>query len=923
MHQSDCNDGPTLLREQLGLSPEEIQLLQRYPGSKGNSILGKSSMVPRQGCWMDRRVDSVVILVVDALRFDFCLYNLPKSVGSRLQKLQQPDSLTFPAQQNHTRLFRFVADPPTVTMQRLKALTTGGLPTFADISANFGGASVDEDSWIQQLLVRERVDKDDISSLVSNHLARGLKERTKAGFVGDDTWEDLYPGFFSPSYPYPSFNTRDLETVDNGCFKHIPYLIKNLRRAPEDLGESVTENKEDLEVVVVHFLGVDHVGHTYGPHNEHMDRKLRQMDDALSTVLDTLDDEKHSKSCHAAFIFGDHGMTEDGNHGGGTNEEISAALFVHTSPGCGDMSHAVALEFGDESSTFWSSDSSANYREGFSPIYASIHQIDLVPTLSMLLGLPIPFANLGGMVPSLVPGQSPEESATALALNAAQVWRYLTVYSETANKLPNLMDLKRHLDTAVTAYKEALSDLELKSGESRDSESEDRFFQSSLLFKVFLSKALELGQRVWTRFDFIGMVSGIVVLALALGAYTFPLTKNIYREVINLITPSKDHEAVGGFLKDRYWEFGLAILFMVFQCGLLTFSNSYILEEENTITFFLTIICFGIALRLRKTGVPSGMSSWAMVLLIPVASRLSELYLSGHGLDPSIQLHLPHVPGVFLLSLFILGWIRWSLFRSRVTRSRIHVLVDCLCLVSLAESWCEKRSGDPALSGYTGCRAAIAMLVIGMTVSICQTLLASQTIQGDKALISARRDLVVASIAKLLIAVMIVTGPSTASTLVLYALQMSILFVLSNARESLETNPLVLAALCKMITRHVFFATNHGCAFNRLQYSAAFVATKEFYFVSGGISLFLNTFGWEVAGLAFAWMFSQCTGQNRVWRIYSCFQMLEALTSCISVSVLRRHLMVWDIYAPHFLFVAIFTVLNGLSQITITVLSLV
>jgi len=44
-----------------------------------------------------------------------------------------------------------VADPPTVTMQRLKGLTTGGLPTFADISGSFGGASIDEDSWVEQL----------------------------------------------------------------------------------------------------------------------------------------------------------------------------------------------------------------------------------------------------------------------------------------------------------------------------------------------------------------------------------------------------------------------------------------------------------------------------------------------------------------------------------------------------------------------------------------------------------------------------------------------------------------------------------------------------------------------------------------------------------------------------------------------------
>ena len=31
-----------------------------------------------------------------------------------------------------TALFRFIADPPTTTMQRLKGLTTGSLPTFVD-----------------------------------------------------------------------------------------------------------------------------------------------------------------------------------------------------------------------------------------------------------------------------------------------------------------------------------------------------------------------------------------------------------------------------------------------------------------------------------------------------------------------------------------------------------------------------------------------------------------------------------------------------------------------------------------------------------------------------------------------------------------------------------------------------------------------
>lgn len=120
-----------------------------------------------------------------------------------------------------------------------------------------------------------------------------------------------------------------------------------------------------------------------------------------------------------------------------------------------------------------------------------------------------------------------------------------------------------------------------------------------------------------------------------------------------------------------------------------------------------------------------------------------------------------------------------------------------------------------------------------------------------------------------------------------------------------------------------FFATNHGCAFNRLQLSAAFVATTEFYYELGGISLFLNTFGLEMMGITLAWVISQKEQHKSVWRSYGILQLIEALCSFISVSVLRRHLMVWDIYAPRFLFTAIFTILNGLAHLTDAVLTIV
>lgn len=52
---------------------------------------------------------------------------------------------------NHSRFYKFIADPPTTTMQRLKALTTGSLPTFVDAGANFASAKVLEDNILSQM----------------------------------------------------------------------------------------------------------------------------------------------------------------------------------------------------------------------------------------------------------------------------------------------------------------------------------------------------------------------------------------------------------------------------------------------------------------------------------------------------------------------------------------------------------------------------------------------------------------------------------------------------------------------------------------------------------------------------------------------------------------------------------------------------
>lgn len=52
---------------------------------------------------------------------------------------------------NNTRFMKFVADAPTTTLQRLKGITTGSLPTFIDVGSNFATSEMNEDNFIDQV----------------------------------------------------------------------------------------------------------------------------------------------------------------------------------------------------------------------------------------------------------------------------------------------------------------------------------------------------------------------------------------------------------------------------------------------------------------------------------------------------------------------------------------------------------------------------------------------------------------------------------------------------------------------------------------------------------------------------------------------------------------------------------------------------
>ena len=394
--------------------------------------------------------------------------------------------------------------------------------------------------------------------------------------------------------------------------------------------------------------------------------------------------------------------------------------------------------------------------------FQAIRQIDLVPTISILLGLPIPFANLGGLVPSLLPSpnhsekQSTPQTALALALNAAQVWRYFTVYSETANKLPSMPEMQSLLKRAVSVYKKAL--------EHDDGLDSIAYREACGKFKLFLMEAAELGIRVWTRFDTVGMIAGGSILF----ASVLLISWYLIRFACEYNNPLP---------REQVMEVVISAVFMLFYCVLLTFSNSYIDAEQHIGMFALAVICIAMCARMAsapsrpKNGSKSLFAVRWLPLVIPLCSRLGELLISGHGLDPSIPIHAAHNAAVFLSSLSVLAIIRIYILREMRPVSIGHVCLDIVVLLLLALAWVEKRSSDTTRNGYLFCRMALVLVAIAIPLSIAD----ASTSKKGGSIPQNISDSVSILLFRLLAAIMIVAGPSSASSVVLFMVQALVL----------------------------------------------------------------------------------------------------------------------------------------------------
>lgn len=230
----------------------EFEVYPHLPDQATHPLLSDSSQLPKQ----------VVLFIVDSLRADY----VPRFDFVKEYSEKYPNS-TFVAKSK--------VGNPTMTTQRIESMMTGSeIFSSGNILKTFLASRVDADNIITQL---------------------SRQNRTSA-VLGDNTWVKLFD-FTQSAVCTNTFDVHDLNTCDQVVYDNLPRFLG--------------PNANSSDFIVAHLLGIDHVGHsTSSLTSPKMEIKMKEFSNFLSKTFEESPDQT------LFLVTGDHGMRDDGNHGG-------------------------------------------------------------------------------------------------------------------------------------------------------------------------------------------------------------------------------------------------------------------------------------------------------------------------------------------------------------------------------------------------------------------------------------------------------------------------------------------------------------------------------------------------------------------------------------------------------------------------------
>ncbi|CAN6441121.1 unnamed protein product [Victoria cruziana] len=946
--------------------------------------IADSLLVKKQKCWTRPAVDRLVIIVLDALRFDFVapstFFEDKKLWMDKLKVLQKLAS----DKEYSARIFKAIADPPTTSLQRLKLAANG-----------------------KRVLL-----------------------------MGDDTWMQLFPGHFHASHPFPSFNVKDLDTVDDGVIEHLfPALYS-----------------EDWDVLIAHFLGVDHAGHIFGVDSGPMIEKLEAYNQVLEKVVDILKNHSGPGELHEntfLVVLGDHGQTENGDHGGGTSEEVETSLFAMSAKSPpGTIPAALDNSF------------CGLNMEGKEVCISSIQQLDFAVTIAAMVGVPFPYGSIGQIHPELYalsPGTwyahttSPSSKCSnlitwmqrylsALCINSWQVKRYIDQYAASSILRFPSEDLLRLAESYSEAHSNWSNILHNDCPLKIDPLSQNCDYINILLGQIsayskFLGEVAELARSKWTQFDIKLMSVGLCILLASLLVQIFSIENTkmtnssviqnncfIWRSfcsctvallvifcilrLIPLAASLLGHNSLLATMYARKEE-----IFLYLFGGMVLFSAiSFVLENLKSGRYLCQAEMKWVSMRalssrdaiivgnrgsssINGLGTSSRTILAAVVVMIRACSLLSNSYILAEGkvahfllattgilnLQYSIaneSLETEAFVFLFLnLILRVIGerslskqtftslpggklevewWDCFGLMFTGILPMIVLVWVISLSFqwIGLSYKWKSFKCYFPAITilsyaailvywalegnflpvsfiiNYVG-KNIFPRVVYICSVGMIIFLACFQKYKGKSRYSDDLEGLAVATVAMLVawsLTILMLSGRQSPLVAVLFIFEGWCIIKLQKLvrwqeHSSEENRSYVSDAFAvtqwNLVAVSLFYCLGHWCTFDGLHYGAAFIGFDEFHLIRQGVLLAIETFGVShilpILALPLLVLFqyspdsSKVKGVffNKLIQVLLIYGFITAVTTtftAICVSIQRRHLMVWGLFAPKYVF---------------------
>ncbi|EME82316.1 uncharacterized protein MYCFIDRAFT_139082 [Pseudocercospora fijiensis CIRAD86] len=833
----------------------------------------------------DSKFDKVIFMVVDALRSDFVLIR---------------DDAAIP--------FTAHATPPTVTMPRVKALTTGSVPSFLDLILNFAESDTSsslaaQDTWLSQIKARG-------GNIV---------------FLGDDTWLKLFPAsaegvpFFQRADGTSSFFVsvsrtgpgEDFTEVDNNVTRHVP----------EELARS------DWDALIMHYLGLDHIGHKTGPSGPNMLPKQKEMDGIVKMIYTAMEEELHHQNT-LLVLAGDHGMNNGGNHGGSGPGETEPAL-VFVSPKFKSIDRKKRTQY-------WAPTHPKDGTEF--EYFTKVEQSDLVPTLAGLMGLPISRNSVGVSIPEMNILWSMDETVAHLKRNANQISQIVKAtygeesWAKTVNKYRVVIERSSEGCDALSSDQERLAclwatfELRTKNMEGPYQESQAR---TSIL--KFLLEAQDVLSGTASSYNIPRMIVGMMLSAAILG-----LTLCSFQTLWPVSTP-------GIFL-------GLISLFY----GVMMFASSYV-EEEQQFWYWVTpawIITL-VFVRLPKTSASSEIIRLGLAVFTLLAVHRLSVRWNQTG-----QKHAgaPDIVHTFFTEHHILMWMLilatyvyngWSLatraLAGLVAPEIAAIFSAALVLPAVVFKLTFTQADAPELVKdlALGIRSFVqpfdlvlqarivfsGLAVTTILVSILSFMSARQSQKDAITLVGVLPSL--AERVHILLTLFLITqtrAPNVPLFLGLELQREALAFIfaattttqksLTNPRLSTTTvqNPSItsIATSTLLLSHTTYFAFGGSNSISSIDLSNAYNGVADYNILAVGTLLFASNWAGAIWWALAATMGSSkptsdtASSSSSVWLSYvahiTAFEAAALLAVMAACTALRTHLFIWTVFSPKFLY---------------------